>query len=335
MSTIRDVAKLANVSTATVSRVLNNDSKYKMTLETKQRVLDAVKQLNYELAPSNKPASAIAGKTKIGCILRLTKKKFNDPYYMSLLSAAEDRLREKGFEIAFIRSTFEIEDHSQLVALFQEPIGGIILMDELEDDQYKYIKNQGVKIVGIDTLRSDIDNVGYDRYGIALQGTEFLIDKGFTRIGFIGGGGKYKNIKNSHRFRGYQTAMYCAGLQIDDNWVIDCEWDEDLCAKKLDLLCKSGNYPEAFFVSSDLMAMAALSVFHNSNINVPNDVSIVSVTDIEMAKYAQPPLTTFRIPTEEIGYAVADLLIARISGYDRVQKKVILPSSLIIRGTTK
>lgn len=333
MSTIRDVAKLANVSTATVSRVLNNDSKYKMTDETKQRVLDAVKALDYELtAPSPR---SLTSKAKVGCILRLTKKKFNDPYYMSILSALEDRLHTKGYEIAFIRSTNEVEDRSQLQSLFKEPISGVILMDELEDDQYAFIKSQGVSIVGIDTLRTDIDNIGYDRFAIALDGTEKLIKAGHTKVGFIGGGGKSKNIKSSQRFRGFQTAMYCAGLPVNEKWVIDCEWDEDLCAEKIDELCSTGDIPTAFFVSSDLMAMAALNRFYNNNIKVPDDVSIISVTDIEMAKYSNPPLTTYRIPTDAIGYAAAEMLVSRINGFELLPEKVILPSSLIVRGTAK
>lgn len=334
MSTIRDVAKLANVSTATVSRVLNNDSKYKMTEETKKRVLDAVAALDYEPATSSgRISTPLVNRAKVGCILRLTKKKFNDPYYMSILSSAEDRLRTKGYEIAFIRSTSEIEERAQLASLFQEPISGIILMDELEDEQYKYIKNQGVSIVGIDTTRTDIDNIGYDRFTIALDATEKLIKAGHTKIGFIGGGGRSKDIKTSQRFRGFQTAMYCAGLPLNDKWIIDCEWDEDLCAEKLDALCSTKDLPTAFFISSDLMAMAALSVFFNHNIKVPDEVSIISVTDIEMAKYANPPLTTYRIPTDAIGYAAADLLMARINGYNLIPEKIILPSSLIVRGT--
>lgn len=336
MSTIRDVAKQADVSTATVSRVLNNDMKYKITDETRQRVLDTAKALGYELPQSSgRSSSSAAVKNKIGCILRLTKKKFNDPYYMSILSAAEDRLRDKGYEIAFLRNTSELESLSQLKALFQTPVSGVLLMDELDDESYNYIRSHGISVVGIDTSRPDIDNVGYDRYGIALEATNYLIKKGHTKIGFIGGRGKGATIKGSVRFRGYQTAMYTAGLPINEEWVIDCDWDEDICAQKVNELCQSGDYPTAFFVSSDLMAMAALNRFYNNKISVPDDVAIISVTDIEIAKYANPPLTTFRIPTDEIGYVAADLLVERINGYNHLPRKIILPSTLIIRGTTK
>jgi len=334
MATIREVAKLAGVSTATVSRVLNNDSTYKMTDETKQRVLDAVSTLKYELpVAASKPAAPSLSSTKVGCILKLTKRKFDDPYFMSILSAAEDRLRKKGYELAFMRTSSELEDRAQLQALFQTPVSGIILMDDLDEEIYQYIHNRVPHIVGISTNHKDIDNIGYDRFGIAYEATRYLIDKGHTRIGFIGSGGVTKNIKNSQRYRGFQTAMHCANLPINENWVIDCEWDEDLCAQKVDELCATGDYPTALFVSSDLIAMASMNRFYANNIKVPDDVAILSVTDIEVAKYANPPLTTYHIPAEEIGYVAADLLISRINGYDLLPHRVMLPSNLIVRGT--
>lgn len=334
MATIREVAKLAGVSTATVSRVLNNDSTYKMTEETKQRVLDAVSTLNYELpVAASKPAAPSLSGTKIGCILKLTRRKFDDPYFMSILSAAEDRLRKKGYELAFMRTSSELEDRAQLQALFQTPVSGIILMDDLDEEIYQYIHKQVPHIVGISTNHKDIDNIGYDRFGIAYEATKYLIEKGHTRIGFIGSGGVTKNIKNSQRYRGFQTAMHCANLPINENWIIDCEWDEDLCAQKVDELCATGDYPTALFVSSDLIAMASMNRLYANNIKVPDDVAILSVTDIEVAKYANPPLTTYHIPAEEIGYVAADLLISRINGYDLLPHRVILPSNLIVRGT--
>lgn len=334
MSTIRDVAKLAQVSTATVSRVLNNDSTYKMTDETRQRVLDAVSTLNYVLPTSAlKQNLSLTGNGKIGCILKLTRKKFNDPYFMTILSAAEDRLRQKGYELSFMRTSSEIEDRTYLQALFQTPIDGIILMDDLDPEIYDYIRKQVPHAVGISTNHHDIDNIDYDRFKIACDATEYLISKGHTKIGFIGSGGVTKNIKASHRYRGFQTAMHCANLPINENWIIDCEWDEDLCARKIDELCATGEYPTALFASSDLIAMATMNRLYANNITVPDDVAVISVTDIEVAKYANPPLTTYRIPAEELGYAAADLLISRINGYDLLPQRVLIPCTLIVRGT--
>lgn len=334
IATIRDVAKLANVSTASVSRVLNNDSKYKMTEETKQRVLDAVAALGYELPPASaRQTPPVMGEGKIGCVLRQARKTYNDPYFMSILSGAETKLREHGYEITFLRTGSDTEDKNTLLSHLQTPLSGLLLMDELEEEVFQLLQEHIPHIVGISTPRTDIDNIDYDRIGISFKGTEQLIHKGHTKIGFIGGGGRSQNIKESYRYRGYQTAMHCAKLPINENWILDCKWEEDLCAQKIDKLCKSGDYPTAFFISSDLMAIAAMNSFYKNQVRVPEDVAIISVTDIDVAKFTNPPLTTFRIPAEEMGYVAAEMLLKRINGYDLLPQKIVLPCSLIERGT--
>lgn len=338
MSTIRDVAKLANVSTATVSRVLNNDSKYKMTEETRKRVIDAVNTLNYKVpsrAPRNRnaPGSSHTRQHKIGCILSVTRKKYNDPYFMSILSGVEERLNAKGYGISFIKTGPELEDRRCLVSTFQEQISGLILMESLNSDIYNYIRSHVPHIVGIDTRRTDIDNVGYDHFQIAIMATQFLIDKGHTQIGFIGGSGETGRMQDSQRYQGYFMAMHRAGLEIHDSWTVDCAWDEDICASKIDALCKADDRPTAFFASSDLMAMAAINSFYNNGIFVPRDIGIIGMSNIEISKYSNPPLTTVHIPTEEIGIVAADLLLSRINGYDLLPQKVTLPTSLVVRGS--
>lgn len=337
MSTIRDVAKLANVSTATVSRVLNNDSTYKMTDETRNRVWDAVKILQYK-APSRtprrkKPSVSQNTQHKIGCILSVTRKKYNDPYFMSILSGVEQRLHEKGYDISFIKTGAELEDRACLVSAFQEQISGLILMETLNRETYDYVRNRVPHIVGIDTRRTDIDNVGYDHHQIAVTATQYLISKGHTKIGFIGGSGESHRIQDSQRYQGYYMAMMTSGLQIEEKWVLNCGWDEDVCAEQIDALCKAHDYPTAFFAGSDLMAMAAMNSFYNNGISVPRDVAVMGMSDIEMSKYSNPPLTTIHVPMEEIGIVATDLLLSRISGNDLLPQKILLPTSLVIRGS--
>lgn len=339
MSTIRDVAKLANVSTATVSRVLNNDSKYKMTDETRTRVLNAVEALDYKLqpqAPKKKALSSIqdTSKVKIGCILSVTRKKYNDPYFMSILSGVEEQLSSQGYNISFIKTGFELNDQHCLTSTFQDDISGLILMETLNSDIYNYIRKKVPHIVGIDTQRLDIDNVGYDHIQVAQLATQHLIEQGHTKIGFIGGSGDSKNIKRSQRFQGYYLALLAAGLEVNEDWVIDCEWDEEICASKIDALCKTGNYPTAFFAGSDLMAMSAMNSLYLNHISVPKDVAVIGMTDIEMARFSNPPLTTIRVPMEEIGIVAANLLLQRIQGYNLSPQKVILPTSLVQRSST-
>ena len=155
MSTIRDVAKLANVSTATVSRVLNNDTKYKITDETRERVWQAVTRLNYKITSSPKRKvvttehSDSKSHIKIGCVLSVTKDKYNDPYFMSILSGVEERLLSAGYNISFIRTGIELNDSKILFHTFSEPITGLILMESLNGETYEYIRKQVPYIVGL------------------------------------------------------------------------------------------------------------------------------------------------------------------------------------------
>lgn len=335
MSTIRDVAKLADVSTATVSRVINNDSKYKITEATRKRVWDAVQSLNYavpsrQIKPKKIPQS---GPHKIGCILSVTKKKYNDPYFMSILSGIEERLHEYGCDISFIKTGTELEDRANLVSAFQEPVSGMILMETLNEELFNYVRAHAPFIVGIDTLREDIDNVGYDHYQAAVIATRHLIRQGHRKIGFIGGSGDSDDIMNSRRFQGYYIAMSAAGLPVEKKWVLNCEWDEDLCASQVDSLCKSGDCPTAFFAASDLMAIVGMNSLFKNGLSVPHDVAVVGISNIEMAKYTTPPLTTVHIPTEEIGIVAADMLLSRINGSSLLPQRILLPISLLERGS--
>ena len=339
MSTIREVAKLANVSIATVSRVLNQDTKYKMTEETKARVLDATTQLNYVPTKAQHKKSSNSLPTteltvKIGCILRVTKKGYNDPYYMSILAGVEKQLRSVGIDLAFIKSSTVLNDKNSLITTFSDSLDGLILMDPLNDDSYHYIKKRVPHIVGIDTLRDDIDDVGYDHLQNGILATNHLIKKGHKEIGFIGGSGESQDIKDSKRYQGYLIAMHKAGLPIHNEWIIDCNWNEDECVAKVDALCKSDHYPTAFFAASDLMAMAAMKSFYTNQIPVPKRVAVIGMSDIEMSQYSNPPLTTFHVPKEEIGTVAANLLLSRIKGYQSLPQKIILPTNFVERFST-
>ncbi|WP_312442998.1 LacI family DNA-binding transcriptional regulator [Lacrimispora sp.] len=340
MSTIRDVANLAKVSIATVSRVLNNDTQYKMTDETRSRVWKAVTELNYTVKSPANPSSgdnkAHPGNAlvKIGCVLSVTKNKYNDPYFMSILSGVEEQLQNNGYELTFIKTGAELEDKKALYSAFGNPVSGLILMESLNSEIYQFIRNQVPNIVGIDTWWEDIDNVGYDHYRVASVAVQHLIDKGHKKIGFIGGSGMSGNIKSSQRYRGYYASLHAAGLPVNSDWIIDCAWDENLCMEKVSQLYQKKDYPTAFFVASDLMAMAALSSLYNMGISVPDKVAVIGLSNIEISKYSNPPLTTIEIPTKEIGMVAVDLLLARINGYQLLPRKVILPTSLILRNST-
>lgn len=340
MSTIRDVAELAKVSTATVSRVINNDTTYKMTPETKNRVLDAVTKLNYKSHhfAKTQPLRGFVPQqktnVKIGCVLSVTKDKYNDPYFMAILSGVEEQLQKNGYELAYLRTGAELEDKITLYNTFNEPVTGLILMESLKPETYAYIHEKVPFIVGIDTMHSDIDNVGYDHYEVATKAVQHLIEKGHTKIGFIGGNGQHESIRGSMRYKGFYSTMHAAGLTVNLDWVINCQWDEQLCMEGVTRLCHLEDRPTALFAASDLMAMAALSSLYMNGVSVPNEMAVIGLSNIDLSKYSNPPLTTLEVPTRELGVVAVELLLSRINGDDLLPKKVILPTRLVSRSST-
>lgn len=352
MSTIRDVAKHAGVSIASVSRVLNDDRQYKMTDETKLKIEQAIRELDYHPREVKKGASGLPShiapsqlltgrreqkkrtQAKIGCVLRVTRRKFNDPYYMSILSSIESRLSELGYQISFIKTGAELMNPSILTSAITPDVKGLVIMEDLSDETYSYLRSVCPCIVGIDTHRSDIDNVAYDHYEAAGIAVEHLINRGYTKIGYIGGQGEHFTIQSSQRYRGFRYTMETHGLPVEDDWVIDSEWDEELCSRLLDKMCRENNLPQAFFVGSDLMAMATMNVMHAHNISIPSQIAVMGLTDLDITRFSNPPLSTVHVPIEEIGMAAADMLIARIEGYSMAPQKITLSSKLVVRSST-
>lgn len=341
MATIRDVSKLANVSIATVSRVINNDTTYKMTKETRNRVWSAIRELQYvpkskasQTTDTENPVPVEDKNLRIGCILSITEKKYNDPYFVSILAGAESRLKELGIDFEFIKTGPEMEITKNLYTTFSEPITGLLLMVNLSEETYAFVNKRCSVIVGIDTNHEDIDNVGYNHYKVAIVAVKHLIEKGHTRIGYIGGSGPSGDIRQSQRYQGYHATLHSAGIDLNPKWVVDCAWNEDILIDKVSKLIESGDYPTAFFVGSDLMAMAVMSYFYERNIRVPEDVAIIGLSNIEVSKYSNPPLTTIHIPTKDIGIAAVNLLLDRINGDKFLPRNVSLPTTVIPRSST-
>ncbi len=333
MSTIREVASLAKVSIATVSRVINNDTTYKMTPETRERVWKAAAELDYKpIATQHKQSTPIHSPAyrKIGCIINLRGGKYTDPYYLSLLSGIEGFLGANRAEISFVRTWNELENSETLIHTFSERLDGLIVMSHLGEAIFQHGKSKVPFIVGIDSGYDEIDNIEYDHEQVARMAVNYLSGKGYGEIGFIGGPEGEVAMRRCRRYRSYANTMEELGLKIRDEWVLDCDWDDLICSRLLEDLGRE-RMPRSFFVTSDLMAMAALRTLANMHISVPSEVAVMGLTNIEMSKYANPPLTTLSIPTEAIGEAAAKTLLARINGDASLPRRILFPCQYIIR----
>ena len=333
MASIRDVARLAHVSPATVSRILNNNPVYKTTDETRRNVLRAVAELNYKpLVKKTCEADPERAEShfSVGCLLASTKGKYSDPFYLSILGGIEEELKKQGGMITLIHTEQELENPAVLERLLGAGLDGLIMMRPLAEPLFNRLLASIPHIVGIDTGHLSIDNVEYDHLRVSRMAVEYLHQKGHRQIGFIGGGAAGVPMKRSRRFRSYLETMRDMALEVNPQWVLDCDWDDQKC---MELVAGIGteHLPTAFYCASDLMAMAALRALYQMGVRVPRQVAVIGMSNIEMSQYANPPLTTIDVPTVEMGVAAARTMAARVRGDTTLPKRIILPSALVER----
>jgi LacI family transcriptional regulator len=340
MATIKDVAKKAGVSPATVSRIINGDKTYKTTDETRDRVWKIVRELNYVPNQAAKSLSFQKGRSspyqdyKIGCLLCVTTEKYSDPYYMAILSGLEAKLSQEGLSLSLLRTTSELEDRTVFLNLLSQKLSGMIIMESLSEDMYKQIKDNVQHLVGIDTIHRDIDNICYDRFEAAEKAVSYLIEKGHRRIGYLGSCSS-GDIRKEKRYRGYLSALNEAGIEEDLSIVKDTKWSRKQCYKSTLEILDSGDPPTAIFAASDLMGLVAINAIYEKGLSVPDDIAVIGVSNIEMAKYSNPPLSTIDVPKKEMGVAAAEQLLYRLKGSDSPPRTIILPTNLIVRESTE
>ena len=284
MSTIRDVAALAGVSIATVSRVLNNDTKYTMTAETRETVWKAATALNYQIPVKRKKIRPVQSnpstKKTIGCILNSSSGKFNDPYSMAILSVFDQRTQELGLEIVFVLNSEELENPDMLARLLTNPPEALLLMSTLPESIFNKLYQVIPNIIGVDTEHSQIDNITYDHYEAGVMAVWHLHSMGYDDIGFIAG--HKDDLSSSRIYRGYVAGLNILDLPFRRDNVIFSECNEEHLTRQIVEAATAGRLPRAIFASNDLVAVTTLRALYQCQVRVPEDVALMGIGNLEL-----------------------------------------------------
>lgn len=332
MANIRDVAKLAGVSPASVSRILNNDTTYHTTEETANRVFSAAKKLNYHI-PQNRRSKR--KRIRFGCISRMTVEHTKDSYFSSIANSIQSFCHKNNIEFELLQSQFDVENPNLLKNFLSSNLNGVIVMGYVDPIIIDSILEKGISIVGIDSSSDKIDNVRYNRYQAGCYAMQYLLAKGHKKIAYVGSNIYPDKVWDLGRFEAYKKMLSMENIPLNPDWVIDCKWQRETCYKLVTKLLSSNDKPTAFFVASDHMAIAAMSAINDYGLRIPEDISIIGITDIEVSKYLNPPLTTIKIPQEEIGTIAAATLLGRVNSDTTIVKQIYIPTELIERKSVK
>lgn len=331
MATIRDVARASGVSTATVSRILSEDPAFKVSEEAKQRVYRAVSELGYVYVSKRRGAQRIS----LGFVLSLTAEKYSDPFFMTILSAAEEECLKYNAAIIAIRNYNELKNPEMLRELCSMGLDGIILAEELPEEILGHLRCSIPHIIAVDLPSSEFDCIGFDYFEANMQIMEHLLSLGYRRIAYIGGETSGIDFRYSTRLAVYREALYRAGIPYDETLIRNCHWDLDLCVVQTEELLSMPSPPDVIFAGSDSLASVVLSTVYRMELRCPDNVGVVGFNNLNISAHTIPPLTTLDVPKREIGIELISRLMEMIAGNAGPRKTVLYPTHLVSRGSLR
>lgn len=338
MANIRDVASLAGVSPSTVSRVLKGDPTLSVLEETRRKILSAAEQLQYKGTQRRPVTQAAQLKDyKIGLVTFCSEQfESEDPYYLSIRLQIEKEFNQLGLHIT---RTIRWVNHDSYESL--SGLDGLIVIGKFEFDPYNLFFSQIQNIVFVDYSPDEdrFDSVVNDFDKVTRIALDHLLGLGYTRIGlissrdFINRFGSDSGIDSmDQRQSSFENYMKQKNLYLPEHMYIGNKFSMSTGYQLMKEAIEKRNLPEAFLIGSDPMAIGAERALEEAGLKVPKDIALVGIDDIEMASYANPPLTTVKIYTEQMGQSAVKMLLERMSGRE-VPLKVVLPSKLMIRSS--
>lgn len=307
---LEDVARLAGVSTATVSRCLNQPNQ--VVEATRKRVQKAVDELGY--MPNFNARSLAAKRSKIiGAVIPTME----NAIFARALQVFQERLSEEDFDLLVASSSYKADvEEKQIRSLVSRGVDGLLLIGSKRDPKiYDFLKEREIPfVIAWSFYKQDAKSgagqvVGFDNEKAMSSIVQLVIDKGHRKV-FMLAGIAENNDRALSRIEGFKSVMKKNGS--DDPAIIQCEYDIDKARKAFAAMRQTHGTPTALICANDVLAVGAVLEAQAQGLNVPEDISITGFDDIEIASIISPPLTTVHVPHGELGLHSANTLLANI-----------------------
>jgi len=332
---LREVARLAGVSSGTASRVLSG-SAYHVTEPTSVRVREAAEALGY--VTDFAARALVTGRSAlVGAIVH----DITDPYFSGVVRGLQDEAVNEGLVVLVgndDRDAAKLESYLTMM-LSQKPAGVVLVGGQVRDpakslrvfQAVERLRSEGVPVAAVGRYELDIPHVAVDDAEAAECAVRHLIELGHTRIAFVGGPLDSTTVEDRHN--GYCAALNRAGIPIEDALVVQAPMSLTGGSRAVDDLIACGAGFTAAFAATDEVAFGVISGLRVCGLRVPQDVSVVGMDDVPMASHADPPLTTIHVPARELGCSAWRLLSAIRDGVDFEEAQCV-PFELIVRDST-
>ncbi len=323
--TIKEIAKKAGVSIATVSRALNDDPKVKP--ETKELVNSIAGELNYN---PNLLARNFVKKTSntIGLILP----DIFDEFFTEIIKGVEQHCFSEGY-FTMVTSSHSKRTTVEAVIDFMSTglVGGIIMMAPAVSNEIKDVLSKcTIPFVVINGKKdfSKTDSINIDNYNGSFKMVEYLIEKGYKKIAHITG--PKENEDAVKRLQGFTDALKKHGLKVNKSWIVEGKFTIDSGVDCFNDIMKLKEKPEVIFAGNDMMAIGCYNAARLNKIKIPTDIAIAGFDDIFISQYLTPRLTTINVPIYEIGLHAAKMLLQRLNSNENYKPQHLkIPTTLV------
>lgn len=328
--TIKDVAKIANVSVATVSRILNNLDGY--SEETRKKVMDVINDIGYQ-------RNAIARNLKINesRTIGVLLPRVDTLFYVQIVNGIQDYANENNYSVITCNVGRDGEKTTEyLNTLAERQVDGMIVCSLPPESEYdKKIVESNIPSILVSTLsyRYSIPYVKVDDYQASYAGTCYLIENGHRNIALLGGKSE-DPIAGAPRLAGFIQALKDNGLSVNENFIKHNGFSFKDGITSMEELLKEKESATAIFATCDEIAIGALTVAHRKGIKVPEDISIIGYDNTFVSEMCYPTLTTIGQPLYQMGQKSVEMLIKKINQNTEIES-VIMPFEIIERETVR
>lgn len=330
---ITEIAKMAGVSIATVSRCINDPERVRE--KTREKIQKVIKETGFSV--NTLAQNFRRGKTNM---IMVVLPSIGDPFFTDVMKGLSSAAKENGYSLIINENQFASMSVDEIGAMMvSRQVDGIILLASMSPFGNEVISGQSNRrlpvVVGCEAITQaleDLPSVHIDNIAAAKEATQYLISLGHRKIAFMAG--EETSLLTKDRERGYLSAMHDAGIAIEDGWVTNGKLTVSGAREATVKIISLDHRPTAIFCANDEMAIGTLHELKAAGLKIPQDISVMGFDNTRYAEVMDPPLTTIDQPAEEIGKRTLHRMIKAIEhDIEGNTKPEIIPHKLIIRNS--
>lgn len=334
MATIKQVATLAKVSTATVSRVLNGN--YPVSEDAYNKVMEAIEELGYR--PNLVAKSLKMNKTYM---IGFVAPDISNPYFMEIARGIEQVISQFGYTITFCSTDEEPEKEIRLLkALNEKRVDFVVLASSLKDEKpLQELMKQGLNIIMVDTIlpNLEVDFIVEDNEHLSYQIVDYAIRQGHQKIGIVNGIMDISTARD--RYNGFLKALKDNHIDFEERFSVDGGYYRDIAYQNVKKMLQRNlnDLPTLLYATNNQMTEGAMIALKEFDIKIPGDMSIISFGEITLPQLVEPKLTVIQQNSRAIGEKAGEIIIKRMENQDIIEatKIFVIESEFVVRNSVK